>query len=269
MTQNPAAADTPYLIVGLGNPGSKFATTRHNVGFMVVDEVARRHGLRFSAKQANAEVARGEIAGTKVILAKPQTFMNLSGHAVQGLARYYKIPTDCILIIYDEIALPVGTIRIREKGSSAGHNGVNSVIQQMGTQNIARIRVGVDRPADPRHRQVDWVLGHFTKEERPVIEEAINRAAEAVERVFRIGIERTMNIYNTPAAGETKGPELAKEGRRTKEDRLPSATLPNPQPPALSSQPLEALPHTAKNDLSMDTLRRRIERIMQRKEQSK
>jgi peptidyl-tRNA hydrolase, PTH1 family len=146
MTQNPPATDTPYLIVGLGNPGSRFMATRHNVGFAVVDEVAQRHGLRFSTRQANAELARGQIAGTKVILAKPQTFMNLSGHAVRGLAGYYKIPVDHILIIYDEIALPVGTLRIREKGSSAGHNGVNSVIQQMGTQNVSRIRVGVDRP---------------------------------------------------------------------------------------------------------------------------
>src|SRR5438552_17814195 len=131
--QNPFLTDAPYLIVGLGNPGSRYATTRHNAGFMVVDEVARQHGLRFSTKQANAEVARGEIAGKKVILAKPQTFMNLSGQAVRGLANFYKIPTDRILIIYDEIALPVGTIRIREKGSAAGHNGVKSVRQQMVT----------------------------------------------------------------------------------------------------------------------------------------
>jgi PTH1 family peptidyl-tRNA hydrolase len=263
------------LIVGLGNPGSKFAATRHNVGFMVVDEVARRHGLRFSTKHSNAEVARGEIAGTKVILAKPQTFMNLSGHAVRGLAHYYKIPTDRILIIYDEIALPVGTIRIREKGSSAGHNGVNSVIQQMGTQNIARIRVGVDRPADPRHRQVDWVLGHFTKDERSIIEEAINRAAEAVESIFRIGIERTMNVYNTgPGETNDEGWSVTKdEGRRTKGPEPAKEGLltapPSLQPPASSPQPLEAMPHAGGNDLSMDTLRRRIERIMQRKEQSK
>src|SRR6478672_568337 len=178
MTQNQPIADAPYLIAGLGNPGSRFAGSRHNVGFVVVDEVARQHGMRFSSKQANAEIARGEIAGKKVILAKPQTFMNLSGNAVRGLANYYKIPTDRIIIIYDEIALPVGTIRIREKGSSAGHNGVNSVIQQMGTQNIGRIRVGVDRPSDPRHSQIDWVLGRFTKDEQPIIEQTIRRAAE-------------------------------------------------------------------------------------------
>src|SRR4051794_35072705 len=156
--QNPSTTDTPFLVVGLGNPGTRYATTRHNAGFMVVDELARQHGIRLSSKQANAEVGRGEIAGTKVILAKPQTFMNLSGQAVRGLANFYKIPTGRIVIIYDEIALPVGTIRVREKGSSAGHNGAQNVIQQMGTQNIARIRVGVDRPADPRHSQIDWVL---------------------------------------------------------------------------------------------------------------
>jgi PTH1 family peptidyl-tRNA hydrolase len=259
MSQNPPTTDTAYLIIGLGNPGAKFATTRHNVGFMVADEVARRHGLRFSTRQANAEVARGEIGGTKLILAKPQTFMNLSGHAVRGLAHYYKIPADRILIIYDEIALPVGTIRIREKGSSAGHNGANSVIQQMGTQNIARIRVGVDRPADPRHRQVDWVLGHFTKEERTIIEEAIGRAAEAVESIFRIGIERTMNAYNT-GPGETKD-----ERRKTKDEGRAVESEDGKQP----LEVLEAIPHAGKNDLSMDTLRSRIERIMQRKEQSK
>jgi PTH1 family peptidyl-tRNA hydrolase len=264
MTQNSPATDTPYLIVGLGNPGSRFAATRHNVGFAVVDEVAQGNGLRFSTRQANAEVARGEIAGTKVILAKPQTFMNLSGHAVRGLAGYYKIPVDRILIIYDEIALPVGTIRIREKGSSAGHNGVNSVIQQMGTQNVPRIRVGVDRPADPRHKQVDWVLGRFTKDEQPVMEETIRRAAEAVESVLSIGMERTMNMYNTgPGASENAS---ADEGRRTKDERRPGQDRDREAEPPKG---LEAMPRADKNDLSMDTLRQRIDRIMQRKEESR
>jgi PTH1 family peptidyl-tRNA hydrolase len=257
--QNPPATDTPYLIVGLGNPGSRYAATRHNAGFRVVDEVARQHGLRFSTKQANAEVARGQIAGTKVILAKPQTFMNLSGQAVRGLANFYKIPTDRILIIYDEIALPVGSIRIREKGSSAGHNGVNSIIQQMGTQKIARIRVGVDRPADPRHKQVDWVLGHFTKEEKPLMEETIHRAAEAVEGILRIGMERAMNTYNT-GPGETKD-----EGRKTKDESRPGQNDGGVKP----IEAIEVMKHSDKNDLSMETLRHRIDRILQRKEESK
>jgi PTH1 family peptidyl-tRNA hydrolase len=232
---------------------------------MVVDEVARQHGMRFSTKQANAEIARGEIAGKKVILAKPQTFMNLSGQAVRGLANYYKIPTDRILLIYDEIALPVGTIRIREKGSSAGHNGVNSVIQQMGTQNIARIRVGVDRPADPRHSQIDWVLGRFTKEEQPLMEETIRRAAEAAESILRIGMERAMNTYNT-GPGETRDEE-----RKTKDEGRPSReSIRNSgdggEKPA---DLLETTPRANKNDLSIETLRQRIDRIMNRKEETK
>ena len=244
------------MIVGLGNPGSRFAGSRHTVGFMVVDEVAREHGMRFSSKQANAEIARGEIGGKKVIVAKPQTFMNLSGHAVRGLANYYKIPTERIIIIYDEIALPVGTIRVREKGSSAGHNGVNSVIQQMGTQNVPRIRVGVDRPSDPRHSQIDWVLGRFTKDEQPLIEATIRRAAEAVEGILRIGIERAMNSYNTPDNSSQARPQ-------TTDDR------PNQKNGAKPSEVVEAVHHTDRNDLSMDTLRQRIDRIMKRKEESK
>ncbi len=248
MMQNPSGADTPYLIVGLGNPGPKYATTRHNAGFMALDELARQNELRFSTRQANAEVARGEIAGTKVILAKPQTFMNLSGQAVRGLANYYRIPNQRILIIYDEIALPVGTIRIREKGSSAGHNGVTSVIQHMGTQNIARIRVGVDRPVDSRHSQIDWVLGRFNKEEQPIMEETIKRTVEAVEAILRIGMERAMNSYNT-GPGEAKD-----EGRQAGGDNG-------------ETKPADTMPRADKNDLSMDTLRQRIERIMQRKEE--
>jgi PTH1 family peptidyl-tRNA hydrolase len=221
--------------------------------------------MRFSTKQANAEMARGEIAGKKVILAKPQTFMNLSGQAVRGLANYYKIPTDRILLIYDEIALPVGTIRIREKGSSAGHNGVNSVIQQMGTQNIARIRVGVDRPTDPRHSQIDWVLGRFMKEEQPLMEETIRRAAEAAESILRIGMERAMNIYNT-GPGETRD-----EGRPSKESiRNPQSAIRNSGVGAENpANLLETTPRTNKNDLSMETLRQRIDRIMNRKEEGK
>jgi len=256
MTQNQPVADTPYLIVGLGNPGSRFAGSRHNVGFMVADEVAREHGMRFSSKQANAEVARGEIAGKKVIVAKPQTFMNLSGHAVRGLANYYKISTDRVIIIYDEIALPVGTIRIREKGSSAGHNGVNSVIQQMGTQNVPRIRVGVDRPTDPRHSQIDWVLGRFTKEEQPLIEATIHRTAQAVESILRIGIERAMNSYNTSDDSSQARP-------RTTDDRTGRQNGEKP------SEVVEVIHHTDKSDLSMETLRQRIDRIMKRKEDSK
>ena len=199
------SADAPYLIVGLGNPGSRYATTRHNAGFMVVDELAHRYGMRFSTRQSDAEVARGEIKGQRVIIAKPQTFMNESGRSVRGLAHYYRIPNDRILIIHDEIALPVGTIRIREKGSSAGHNGLKSIFQHMGTEAVPRMRIGVDRPADPRHSQIDWVLGKFTRDEEPLVEETLRRAADAVESILTIGMERTMNSYNIdPAKAEIR-----------------------------------------------------------------
>jgi PTH1 family peptidyl-tRNA hydrolase len=183
---------------------------------MVVDELARRYGLRFSTRQSDAEVARGEIRGERVILAKPQTFMNESGRAVRGLAHYYRIPNERILIVHDEIALPVGTIRIREKGSSAGHNGLKSIFQHMGTEAVPRMRIGVDRPADPRHSQIDWVLGRFTREEEPVVEETLKRAADAVESILTIGMERTMNTYNIdPAKAESD-----KAGRQsTKRER--------------------------------------------------
>ena len=197
MQQNASQENLPLLVIGLGNPGPKYAATRHNVGFMTVDELARRHGLRFSTRQADAAVARGEIDGTRVILAKPQTYMNNSGRAVGALARFYKLPSNRVVVIYDELDLPVGTIRMREKGSANGHNGLTSVIQHLGTQDFPRIRIGISRPAISDHKQIDWVLGRFTKDEQEVMDGTIPRAAEAVEAVITLGIERAMNKYNS------------------------------------------------------------------------
>jgi peptidyl-tRNA hydrolase, PTH1 family len=244
MARNPGESKAPFLIVGLGNPGPRYASTRHNVGFKVVDELARRHGLRLAGRQANAHYARGDIAGRKVILAQPQTYMNNSGQAVRALASYYKVPPDRVLIVYDDIALPTGTIRVREKGSAAGHNGVKSVIHHMGTEAIPRIRVGVDRPNDPRHGQIDWVLGHFSKEEQPVIEDAIGRAADAVEYILANGYERAMNVYNTAEQQPTPP-------KKTRADAAPPAAAVETQTPARD-----------KHDLSLDTIRERLSRIM-------
>jgi PTH1 family peptidyl-tRNA hydrolase len=242
------SSDAPYLIVGLGNPGSRYAATRHNAGFMVVDELARRYGLRFSTRQSDAEVAKGEIKGQRVLIAKPQTFMNESGRSVRGLAHYYRIPNNRILIIHDEIALPVGTIRIREKGSSAGHNGLKSIFQHMGTEAVPRLRVGVDRPADPRHSQIDWVLGRFTREEEPIMEETIRRAADAVESILTIGMERTMNSYNIdPAKADAPKPGEPK----TKHER---STV------VLKSDEKSARSESAPPDL--ESVRERIARII-------
>src|SRR5438105_2121609 len=202
MAQNPPPIESPWLIVGLGNPGKRYAGTRHNAGFLAVDELARRHGLRFAGKQANAEIARGNINGVGVVLAKPLTYMNNSGLAVGALARFYKVPHEQVLVAYDDIALPLGKIRIRGKGSAGGHNGLTSVIQHLGTQNFPRVRIGVDRPVVADYSQIDWVLGHFSKEERKVMDEAIPRAAEAIEAVLRDGIDRAMNVYNTEAEAD-------------------------------------------------------------------
>lgn len=197
MAENVLSQNTPYLVVGLGNPGPRYARTRHNIGFMVVDELARRHGLRFSKGQGNSEVARGSIEGNQIILTKPQTFMNNSGMAVGSVSRFYRVPIERILVVYDELALPLGTIRIREKGSSAGHNGVKSLISHLGTQGFPRIRVGVDQPPQGRHGQIDWVLSRFSADEQKVVDGVISRAADAVEAILTDGIERAMNFYNT------------------------------------------------------------------------
>lgn len=224
MSQNSAGQDSPYLIVGLGNPGPKYAGTRHNAGFMALDELARRNGISFSQKQMNAEIGKGSIAGVRVIVAKPQTFMNNSGTAAGGLARFYKIPPERVLAIYDDIALPLGTIRIREKGSAAGHNGVSSLIAHLSTQNFPRVRIGVDKPVMAGYSQIDWVLGRFTKEEQPIFQESLSRAVEAVEAVMSGGIERAMNSYNT------------REG-----DSAPRARLPEPMKEPESTSPKERL----------------------------
>jgi PTH1 family peptidyl-tRNA hydrolase len=227
MQQNPSQENMPLLVVGLGNPGPKYVATRHNVGFMAVDELARRHGLRFSTKQADAEIARGEIGGTRVILARPQTYMNDSGRAVGALARFYKLPSSRVVVIYDELDLPVGTIRMREKGSANGHNGLKSVIQHLGTQNFPRIRIGISRPAISDYKQIDWVLGRFTKDEQEVMDGTIPRAAEAIESIISMGMERAMNKYNTkeeqgkPAAKPTPEPTLQELQQRIKEAEAP------------------------------------------------
>lgn len=225
MSDNLSPSNTPYLIVGLGNPGPKYAATRHNAGFMVVDELARRHGLRFSSKQANAEVARGDIGGVRVIIAKPLTYMNNSGRAVSQLAHFYKIPPTHVLAVYDDIALPLGTLRIREKGSAGGHNGITSLIQHLGTQGFPRLRVGVDRPVVVQHSQIDWVLGRFSKDEQKVMDETIPRAAEAIEAILREGIHKAMNIYNT-RDGASPAQDAARSAPTQEEDKAPVQSKP-------------------------------------------
>ena len=193
------------LIVGLGNPGREYRDTRHNVGFMVVEEVARRHRLTLAmapSQVPDAFVAK-KYGDDPLLLAKPLTFMNRSGDAVSALMRYYDIATGDVLVVVDEAALPFGRLRARARGSAGGHNGLKSLVERLGTTEFARLRLGVGR-GDPQRDLADHVLATFEPEERPVLEEFIARAADAAEMFAVEGIETVMNRYNP----ETTAPEI-------------------------------------------------------------
>ena len=181
------------LIVGLGNPGRKYAGTRHNVGFEVVDLVAGRHRLDWESAPADALMAKWRTEGA--LLAKPLTFMNLSGHAVGDLLRFFKIDLGDLLVIVDEVQLELGRLRARARGSAGGHNGLKSLIGQLGTEEFARLRIGVGR-GDARRDLADHVLATFAPEERPVVAEVVGRAADATELFAREGIGPVMNRFN-------------------------------------------------------------------------
>lgn len=188
-----------YLIVGLGNPGRAYAFNRHNVGFMAVDKLALRAGIDMRRVQGKAIVGSGRLADRPVILAKPQTFMNLSGEAVGALANYYRVPPPAMLVIYDELDIPFGVIRLREKGGAGGHNGMRSIIQRLGNE-FPRLRLGIGRPPG-RMDPAAFVLQDFGRDELPLVSEMLNRAVEAVESFVRDGIDLTMSRYNGPVEG--------------------------------------------------------------------
>jgi PTH1 family peptidyl-tRNA hydrolase len=192
------------LIVGLGNPGPEYRETRHNIGFAVVDELARRYEVGNWREQFEALVARTRFDDDSLTLAKPLTFMNLSGRAVAALAGFYKIDPADVLVVTDDAALPVGRLRARREGSAGGHNGLKSVIEHLGTQAFPRLRVGVGR-GDGRDL-ADHVLGRFDADERDRVSAAVLRAADCAETWLRDGIERAMNAFN---AADTQDPEPA------------------------------------------------------------
>lgn len=185
-----------FIIAGLGNPGKRYENTRHNVGFDAIDELVDRYRIPGSGVSHKAMVGKGIMEGQKVLLAKPLTYMNLSGEAIRGLVDYYKIdPETELLVIYDDISLEPGNIRIRKKGSAGGHNGIKSIIAQLGTQNFQRIRIGVGEK--PKNWDLaDYVLGTFGKEDRPLVEEALGNAAEAVAMIVQGKIDEAMNRFN-------------------------------------------------------------------------
>jgi PTH1 family peptidyl-tRNA hydrolase len=185
-----------YLIVGLGNPGPKYAANRHNVGSRCLDRLSAAHGLSFDKQQKKARVALGEVCGRRVVLAQPQTFMNDSGRSVAPLAQFYQVPPERLLVIYDDLDLPLGTLRMRPEGGSGGHKGMRSIIEQLGDQNFARLRVGIGRPPG----QMDpaaYVLQDFIADEAPLVEEALERALVAVETWLVEGVEMAMSRHNS------------------------------------------------------------------------
>ncbi|NLC12194.1 MAG: aminoacyl-tRNA hydrolase [Firmicutes bacterium] len=189
------------LVVGLGNPGIKYALSRHNIGFWVIDELVRRHGKKIKNHRCQAVCQEIELSGKKVVLAQPLTFMNRSGLAVKGLADYYGIAAENILIIYDDLDLEPGRIRLRPKGGSGGHRGCASVIFHLRTEDFPRLRIGIGRPAEGQEA-ADYVLSHFSPEEEPLIAAAVEKAADAVLSWVEEGIEVAMNRFNVR---ETKG----------------------------------------------------------------
>ena len=191
----------PWLIVGLGNPGPEYELTPHNLGFLTVDRLAERHGIRITRPECHAFVGQGSFKGVPILLAKPQTFMNLSGVAVKGLLEKYELKTSDLLLVYDELALPWMQLRIRPRGSSAGHNGVKSVIASLGTEEFARLRIGVS-PGEDRAGGQKYLLSSIRRGLEKELDELLDNASNAVESVTAEGVEKSMAIYNRSAQGE-------------------------------------------------------------------
>ncbi len=187
-----------YLVVGLGNPGKEYELTRHNIGFRVIDRISADLKIKVSKGQCLAITGQGDAAGHKLILAKPQTFMNLSGDSVSELVRWFKIERGHLMVIYDDLDLDTGTLRIRPKGNSGGHKGVESIINRLGTTEFTRIRLGIGRPdrTPLKEDSSGYVLSRIPREEQEAIDQAILSAAEAVPLILKEGLEAAMNKYN-------------------------------------------------------------------------
>ena len=194
-----------YIIAGLGNPGKQYEGTRHNIGWQVIDALADKHGIRVLENKFKGLIGKGMIHGEKVILAKPLTYMNLSGECIGELVNYFKIDETCeLVVIADDISLDVGFIRMRKKGSAGGHNGLKNIIAHLGHENFIRMKMGVgDKPAG--YDLADYVLGHFNKEENEILAESKKNAVLAIETILSDGIDKAMNLYNTKK--EKKAPK--------------------------------------------------------------
>ncbi|MEN8614588.1 aminoacyl-tRNA hydrolase [Dehalogenimonas sp. THU2] len=187
------------LIIGLGNPGREYSGTRHNIGFAVLSSLARKHGINFDKRCCHSRAGEGRIAGLDVALAKPQTYMNLSGDAVAALMRRYRVKIGDIVVIQDDLDLPLGRIRIRAGGSAGGHNGLKSIIASTGSTEFSRLKIGIGRPetaGTPGRYVVDHVLSDFDAIDRKIADEAVTRAVEAIEVMIEDGLEAAMNRFN-------------------------------------------------------------------------
>ena len=191
---------SPWLIVGLGNPGARYATNRHNIGFLAVERWAARHWIELSRKRPWAILGEGMVEidsqSIRALVAKPRTFMNLSGDAVGEAVHRYHIDSDKLVVVYDEADLPLGKLRIRERGSAAGHRGMGSVIETLGTQDVLRLRIGIGRPGEPNADTIAHVLGDFTAEEAKVVEQVLELAVDALDCVLAEGPASAMSRFN-------------------------------------------------------------------------
>jgi PTH1 family peptidyl-tRNA hydrolase len=203
------------LIVGLGNPGNQYAHNRHNIGFMCVSHFARERGWSFEKKEGLARTAHGRLNGEEIVLARPQTYMNLSGEAVKKLTIKYRIKPEDLVVVHDEMDLRLGIIRIRRGGSSAGHNGVESIIRELGTADFVRVRVGVGRPidaGDEEHRStIGYVLGDFEGDEAEVIKKVIGEVDQAIVTLIKDGLDTAMNKFNKSNAPKKDKPQTNEE----------------------------------------------------------
>lgn len=184
-----------FLIVGLGNPGREYRATRHNIGFMLLDRLAERLGASFSRLESKALVTKAEHDGRRIVLAKPQTFMNLSGQAVSSLIHFYKIPLENLMVVYDDVDLPLGTLRVRPGGGSAGQKGMASIIERLGSQDFPRLRLGIGRPPG-RMDAAAYVLQEFSANESEMLDQTLGRGADAVLTFVTQGLEAAMNQFN-------------------------------------------------------------------------
>ncbi len=185
-----------WLLVCLGNPGKQYENTRHNIGFMAADLLSEREGVKLNKLRYRALTGEMTLGGARVLVIKPQTYMNLSGEAVKLAGGFYKVPPERVLVISDDVSLPLGKLRIRASGSAGGHNGLKNIIAHLGTDAFPRIKVGVGAPAHPEHEMVDWVIGNFSGEEKKVVRQALEKVIEAVECVVEKGVGEAQNRYN-------------------------------------------------------------------------